>query len=96
MSPTVSFGMGSTLKNMKTINLPNDDVYEGELNYAGEFTGYGKYIFKRENMEYLGHFLNGMQHGRGKLFKLTHPSRRIIGSSTVIESLYEKAMVYDG
>ena len=47
-------------------------------------------------MEYIGYFLNGMQHGRGKLFKYTHPSRRIIGSSTSVENLYEKVLIYDG
>ena len=45
ISPAVSYRpTESVAQNSKTTNLPNGDVYEGEMNENGDFHGYGKYL----------------------------------------------------
>lgn len=81
----------SALKNVKIITLPNEDHYEGDLNPNNEFHGFGRYLFRRENQEYQGLFENGLQNGRGKLYKITEGSYASYpGSDT------SKFLIYDG
>ncbi|MCB0708410.1 MAG: WG repeat-containing protein [Chitinophagaceae bacterium] len=60
-------GFTAQAQEVKTINFPNGDTYEGQVNAQGIPDGKGKGIFTSSHMLYEGNWENGTPNGNGKL-----------------------------